>query len=103
MVFKKRKKKKKAVPPDLAPVLKRFWERSLSRSDAPLTPRQGARGGPAPTTSVPAAAALIKGVIAMATSVTLSNRWPIIIHSFTVYCSDGNHNELQECINGDVI
>lgn len=39
----------------------------------------------------------------MATQVTLSNRWPIIIHSFTVYCSDANHNELQECINGDVI
>lgn len=39
----------------------------------------------------------------MATSVTLSNRWPIIIHSFTVYCSDANHNELQECINGVVI
>jgi hypothetical protein len=39
----------------------------------------------------------------MATSETLSNRWPIIIHSFTVYCSDANHNELQGCINGDVI
>lgn len=87
------------MPLDVAPVPQELLGK-VTEQVRPLAGCSGRPGSHHPSTS---SCSLIKGMIAMATSATLSNRWPIIIHSFTVYCSDANHNELQECINGDVI